>query len=216
MRTLLAVSAVACALALAAAAPAHADPLPAKPPRGCHSSWCEKVRDLRAVAKRIDAGLAQFRRIRGDAGSPMAAHATAIARAARSQGISPFAILGIAGKESTFGVAPDCPAHGGGAGNVYGLGSCGHAWTTIPLCGRRYSLASIDSYGAGALFASRFLRCLYGGADDTWGVWQRRYCVDPRGDPCPTWGSEVAGIIRQYFRSGPGLRWRDALEAVGR
>ncbi len=214
MRNLTVIAAIL--VALAAAQPAHADPLPPKPARGCHSAWCEKVRDLRAVAKRIDQGFAMFARIRRDAGSPMAPHATAIARAARAQGRSPFALLGIAGKESTLGVARDCPAFGGGAGNVYGLGSCGYAWRAIELCGRRYSLADIDGYAAGALFEARFLRCLYSGATDVYGVWERRYCVNEAGDPCPGWADVVAGVMRQYFRSGPGVRWRDALEAVGR
>lgn len=213
MRALLATVTVLAALALTGAA--NADPLPKKPPRGCHTAWCEKVRDMRHIAIRIDQGLAAFARAHGSP-SPMARHSTAIARAARSQGRSPFALLGIAGKESTLGTARDCPAFGGGAGNVYGLGSCGYAWKTIPLCGRRYSLAGIDSYAAGALFEARFLRCLYSGATDVYGVWERRYCVNDVGDPCPGWADTVAAVMRVYFRSGPGVRWRDALEAVGR
>lgn len=213
MRSLLATLAVLAALTVTGTA--NADPLPTKPPRGCHTAWCEKVRDMRHVVKRIDAGLAAFARAHKSP-SPMAPHSTAIARAARSQGRSPFALLGIAGKESTLGTAPDCPQAGGGAGNVYGLGACGYAWKTIPLCGRRYSLADIDSYGAGALFEARFLRCLYSGADDVYDVWQRRYCVDGDGNPCPGWADTVAGVMRTYFRSGPGVRWKDALEAVGR
>lgn len=213
MRTLLATLTILAALT--ATGTAQADPLPKKPPRGCHTAWCEKVRDMRHVVKRIDAGMAAFARAHKSP-SPMAPHATAIARAARSQGRSPFALYGIAGKESTLGTAPDCPQAGGGAGNVYGLGSCGYAWKSIPLCGRRYSLASINSYGAGALFEARFLRCLYSGATDVYDVWQRRYCVDDYGNPCPGWADTVAGVMRTYFRSGPGLMWRDALAAVGR
>lgn len=46
--------------------------------------------------------------------------------------------------------------------------------------------------------------------------WPRRYSGDDYGNPCPDWADTVAGVMRTYFRSGPSVRWKDALEAVGR
>lgn len=148
------------------------------------------------IAKRIDRALTRY-------GSPMAGHGLAITRAVRREGGNPFAVVAISGAESSFGKAA--------CGYVStGLGQCWRVWTRIELCGRSINGPSyVTSWARGLGLTARLIRCLWPNAQTVYDL--HGYCVN-----CPTWGSSIEQIGRQWFRSGPGVRWKDALEAVGR
>ena len=196
-RTLAATLALASALAVS---DANANQLPPRP------DPASQARNMLKVAHRLQTGLALFARLHGSP-SPMAREALEITRAARRQGRSPLALVAIAGVESTFGTAQACPSYGGGRWNTTGLGSCGHYWTRITLCGRHVDLAELRSYADGITVTGLILRCLVPGARTIWDV--RGYCAG-----CASWNGEVASVMRRYFRSWPGLMWSDAVRAV--
>lgn len=167
-----------------------------KVPKSCKSKWCNRVRATIRISKRIDRALAGY-------GSPMAGSGLEITRAARRENSNPFILLGIAGAESSFGKAA-CGF------NSTGLGACWRpdVWTSITLCGRTYHGPTyVNSWARGIRLTGRLIRCLLPEADDIWEV--RGYCAG-----CSTWNSEVAAIAKQYFNSGPGLKWKDALAVV--
>lgn len=58
------------------------------------------------------------------AGTPMRGLGDTLERVGRRHGVSPFFIVGVAGKESSLGAA----ACGSNPRNVWGLGACGRAW----------------------------------------------------------------------------------------
>ena len=74
------------------------------------------VQARRDVARRLDRFLARY---------PMRRLGTILERVGRREGVSPFFIVAVAGKESSFGLAA-CTAN---PRNVWGLGACGRAWT---------------------------------------------------------------------------------------
>jgi len=74
------------------------------------------VRERRAVVGRLDRYLA---------GTPMAGLGDNLERVGRRHGVSPYFIVGVAGKESSLGAA----ACGANPRNVWGLGACGRAWS---------------------------------------------------------------------------------------
>ena len=142
------------------------------PSPGCHSDWCEKVRTLRMVVLRQDLA--------------------GIVRASRDEGISPFFLLSIAGKESTFGRAA-CGY------NVWGWNSCkGDDFT---------------SFVDGARKVAHSLRVNYLGK---WGLRTieavgNTYC----GSRCGAdWSYYVRLFMDDIFHAGDGLRWQDAVAVV--
>lgn len=205
MKRILTIGLAAIALILPSSASAA---LPPKPAKSCVSGWCEKVRDVRAVTIRVQQGFAQFARLRGEP-SPLAAKALSIVRAARAQGRSPFALLSISGKESTFGLAQHCPEWGGGRFNTTGLGACGYIWRSYTFCGQKVELGALTSYADGFRVTGMLIRCLLPKSDTVWELYG--YCED-----CSEWGGDVHAIGKQYFRSEGGVRWEHALKDVGR
>ncbi len=194
MRALIATVTVLAALTLTDTAGA-AYPFPS---RDCHTAWCEKTRAVAKIARRIDRALARY-------GSPMAGHGLAITRAVRREGRNPFLVLAISGAESSFGKEA-CA----GTYVTTGLGQCWRVWTTIELCGRRvHGPTYVTSWAAGLGLTARLLRCLWPDADTVYDL--HNYCVG-----CSRWSGDIEAIARQYFDSGPGVRWKDALEAIER
>lgn len=166
--------------------------MPPAPPASCDTSYCQKVRDTRRVALRIDRVLERY-------GSPMAGTGIDFAREGRRQDVNPFVVLGIAGIESSFGRAA-CGF------NAHGLGSCGRAWTSTGCVGAgSVSLRELTSWSASARVAVRFIRCRFPDATSVYGL--VGYCA------CGGWYEKVVAFTAA-FGSGPGLRWRDALQAV--
>lgn len=74
------------------------------------------ARQRREVVRRLDRFLSPY---------PMRGLGTMLERIGRREGVSPFFIVAVAGKESSFGLA----ACGANPRNVWGLGACGRAWT---------------------------------------------------------------------------------------
>lgn len=94
-----------------------------------------QVRRQRSVIERLDRFLAPY---------PMRGLGRTLERVGRREGVSPFFIVAVAGKESTFGLA-SC---GLGGRNVWGLGACGSAW----------SPPSFDTWGEAIRFFARFVQ----------------------------------------------------------
>lgn len=164
------------------------------PKASCKSRWCLRVKLTYRIAKRIDRALTRY-------GSPMAGHGLAITRAVRREGGNPFAVLAISGAESSFGKAA--------CGYVTtGLGQCWRVWTRIELCGRTVNGPSyVTSWAAGLGLTARLIRCLWPRAQTVWDL--TGYCSG-----CNRWSGDVEAIARQYFGSGPGVKWKDAVAAV--
>lgn len=191
------------------AQPGSATVLPVEPAAECPSRWCEKVRDVRAVTLRVERGFRVFAKARGEA-SPMAGSALAMVRAARAEGRSPFLLLSLAGKESTFGLAQHCPKFAGGRWNTTGLGACGREWVSYVFCDRRVSLgARLHSYADGIGVTGMLIRCLLPNARSVFQLYG--YCEN-----CPEWMGDVSTIARRYFGSAGGVLWSDAVREVGR
>lgn len=79
------------------------------------------VRERRAIVARLDRFLAR---------SPMAGLGDVLERVGREHGVSPFFIVGVAGKESSLGHA----ACSNNRFNVWGLGQCDRVWN-VPSFG---------------------------------------------------------------------------------
>ena len=163
---------------------------PAPPAADCQTRWCEQVRRVRRITRRVDRYLASIR-------SPMPAWA--LVRAGREAGISPFALAAISVVESSAGLAA-CGR------NAWGLGACSRAWTTITLCGKRWTLATITSWYAGARMTGELIRCLWPRARSVYDL--HGYCSG-----CSPWPGAVASVMRR-MGSGPGVRWAHAQAAV--
>lgn len=85
--------------------------------------WKKRVQALYPLRARRDAVVARLNRYL--ARSPMHGLGATLERVGRREGVSPFFIVGVAGKESTLGSA-SC---GSNPRNVWGLGACGRAWS---------------------------------------------------------------------------------------
>jgi len=158
------------------------------PSPGCHSDWCEKVRTLAAVVRWADRSLIAAKHEH----SPLRQDLAGIVRASRDEGISPFFLLSIAGKESTFGRA-----------------ACGYnAWGWNSCKGDDFT-----SFVDGARKVAHSLRVNYLGK---WGLRTieavgNTYC----GSRCGAdWSYYVRLFMDDIFHAGDGLRWQDAVAVV--
>jgi hypothetical protein len=143
--------------------------------------YLERARSLFGVASRLDRALARW-------DSPMSGQGTELVRHGLTYQVNPAAIAAIAGVESTFGRAA-CGF------NAWGLGACGRAWTTISLCGKSRSIASLESWSSGIEMTARLLSCLWPAPRTAYDL--HGYCAG-----CPTWAGKVASLMRA-FGSGP-------------
>lgn len=159
--------------------------LPISPKQACKSQWCEKVRILRTVVIRADRALA--RSVYSQA--PLRRELVGIVRASRSEGLSPFFILAIAGVESGFG-AQAC------GGNAWGWGSCSIGFNTF-------------TQGAQAVANGLKLNYLGRGLTGIDSI-SRVYCP-PRSS---FWATNVRFFMNSVFHVEDGLRWTDAVKAV--
>lgn len=150
----------------------------------------KRWRGLFGVASRIDRTLAEHW-----PGSPLQGHGVAFVREGLlrpGRKLNPVAVVSISGVESTFGQAP-CV----GTGNAWGLGACGRAWSAVQLCGKTWPLRYASTFDRGIRLTTQLVRCLWPNAQTVYDL--HGYCSG-----CPTWGSEVAGIMRT-FGSGPNV-----------
>jgi hypothetical protein len=154
--------------------------------------------EVELVARRLETHL----RARG---SPMAPYAVTLARIARDADFNPFAIAGIAGKESSFGLYR-C----GGEFNAWGITACARAWWPTTGCvngGPGFDARRLDvSWREAFRAVPDFIRCRWPNARTIYDL--AGYCA-----VCPTWYDDIAGLMRA-FGSTPELHWGAAVAAV--
>lgn len=124
----------------------------------------------------------------------MAGTGLAHARAGRRHNVNPFALVAIAGKESSYGLHR-C----GGRFNSWGITSCGGWSYTNCVNGPPYYPRFDPSWDVAINSAARFLRCRWPDATSVYEL--HGYCSG-----CSTWMGGVDSLM-----PGSGLRWRDAL-----
>lgn len=150
----------------------------------------DKLQDqlVASVARYADEKLVSARH----AGSPLRSELKEIVRASYEEGISPFLVLSIAGKESTFG------RHRCGM-NAWGWNRCStNGWS---------------SFAEGARVVARSLRV------DYLGRWGKNsvseigytYCGSTCGGE---WSSGVGYFMDHIFSAGAALRWGEAMETI--
>ena len=143
---------------------------------------------LMAVVRHADRSLVQA----GHARSPLRKELIGIVKASKAEGISPYFILAIAGKESTFGLAT-CGK------NAWGWNRCStNGWRT---------------FAEGARTVARGLRVNY------LGKWGSRTVPEVGYDYCgrscgSSWSSGVGYFMSHIFKAGSGMRWKDALRTA--
>lgn len=122
---------------------------------------------------------------------PQCGTGNAYVRSGKRWNVSPFYIAAISAVESTFGQAI-CAPH--------------NAWGVIAYCGSGFS-----SWAAGIDYVSRLIRVSFinRGLSNPWSI-GRVFCP-PCGDGH---GDQAAAVMGQYFHSGNGVLWKNAVEAV--
>jgi hypothetical protein len=146
------------------------------------------ARVLMAVVRHADQSLVRS----GHASSPMRKELLGIVKAAKAEGISPFFILAIAGKESTFG---------------HNLCDAYDAWGWDPC-----SADVFTSFTDGSRQVARGLRVKY------MGLWGGRTIAEVGRNYCgscgSSWADDVSSFMSSIFRAGSGMRWKDAVQAA--
>lgn len=146
-----------------------------------------EARLVSAVVKHADTSLVRA----GHASSPLRSELRGIVLASKREDVSPFFILSITGKESTFGV------------NVCGKNAWG--WNGC-------STNDWSSFSEGAREVAYYLRVNY------MQKWGKRSILDIGNTYCSGCGYEWAKFVRysmkEIFSSGEGLRWKDAVQTV--
>ena len=183
------------------------------PPKGCQSKWCQRVRVTHRIAHRLLTGLQRWERAGGNV-SPLSDMDVLldIVRATRAENRSPFLLVAISGKESSFGTAYSCRSpNGDGAGryNLTGLASCWAPdnWKTITLCGKTINGAAyVTSYARGMRLTARLIRCLLPSARTVYEL--NGYAASS------TWKPAVHSIMVDVFRVPDHVMWQDAVRAT--
>jgi hypothetical protein len=137
-----------------------------------------------AIAARIDRVLRKF-------DFPLAPIGVAAVEAGRKHHLNPYFVLAISGVESTF-------AREACGKNAWGWSACRQQppWS---------------SFWEGQRWMTRLLRDRYLNVHHLYTVEAigNRYC-----DGCPSWAWEVKTVMRQYFCSGPGILFKDAVKVT--
>jgi hypothetical protein len=167
--------------------------LPPAPKPTCESEWCQKVRENRRIAIRLDNVFSRYQ------GSYLRGTGIYHARAGRKWNVNPFLIAVASGIESTYGRAP-C----GGRSETH------NAWGF--LSNRR--CITFSSWPYAIDHVTRVIRQYYidKGYTTVYAI-GRRYCP-PFDCPNDSWGRKAVYFLRLHFNSGAGVTFRAAVRAT--
>lgn len=140
-------------------------------------------RDVASALAPESAG--RLRTVRRLQRGPLSHHAFKIEAAGWRHGVSPFAIVAIAGVESSYGRYP-CRNN---RRNIWGLGACGRAWHPPHFSTWR------QAYN----YYAHFLRRTWPRARTVYDL--HGYCE------CGGWAAKVASLMRSHYGAGPGVRY---------
>lgn len=177
--------------------------LPKAPRAGCDSRWCAKVRTTRRMAVKLMRGLERWEAAGGNR-SPLSDYRVLvpIVRAARNVDVSPYLVVAISGKESSFAVVA-CQSN---RHNSTGLGSCGPSWTVANFCGKRVAIYELASYAHGMWATGQLIRCLLPNATVVEQL--HGYAASS------TWKPAVRAILDQWFNVPDHVTWNAAVKAT--